>query len=278
MRTRILCLSIFALIGQLISGCGYYHQDIIFRIKSDADRAFIKEKMDEAEKNYRVHFNDQIEFAVFTNKGELLIDPNSELARQLAGAASGGGGGGGQGVARPKFLVMPNGNAYLPMLGATKVEGFTMRELDSSLGVAYSQFYQDVFVVSKVANRRAFLLSPLSTGAGVGGLGGKIVTLENDNTSLIEVLTGAGGIAGFAKMDRIRLIRGDLSNPQVYVISLRYMHDLPRYNLTIRPNDIIYIEPGRRPVFNVLTDVTNILGFVTSTSFLVLTLIALNNR
>lgn len=48
---------------------------------------------------------------------------------------------------------------------------------------------------------------------------GHVVPLDNEGMSLIEVLGLAGGITG-SKAYRVKLIRGDLRNPQVFLINL----------------------------------------------------------
>ena len=85
-----------------------------------------------------------------------------------------------------------------------------------------------------------------------------MVPLENENTSLIEVLALAGGVGG-SKAFRIKLIRGDLRNPQVFLIDLSTIEGLKKTNLQIVSNDIIYVEPALT-----LTDVNTQIGPIIS--------------
>ena len=104
-----------------------------------------------------------------------------------------------------------------------------------------------------------------------------MIPLPNDNMSLIEVLALAGGLDGGSgsggtsngfyrfggKADNIRIIRGDLKNPRVQQVDLTTLDGMRRANLQMEPNDIIYVDPVRRPVLETLTDAGPVIGFVT---------------
>ncbi|NJL11979.1 MAG: hypothetical protein HC913_02535 [Microscillaceae bacterium] len=67
------------------------------------------------------------------------------------------------------------------------------------------------------------------------------------------------------RASNIRLIRGDLSDPSVYLINLKTFEGLSQQNLTIEPNDIVYVEPIRKSFLEALRDITPILSFLTTT-------------
>jgi polysaccharide export outer membrane protein len=83
--------------------------------------------------------------------------------------------------------------------------------------------------------------------------------------NLLEVLALAGGVDGGGggagavyryggKTSNIRIIRGDLKNPQIEQIDLSTIAGMRRANLQMEPNDIIYIEPVRRRLLDGLAD------------------------
>jgi polysaccharide export outer membrane protein len=120
-------------------------------------------------------------------------------------------------------------------------------------------------------------------GMGAGGGGGaggmmlmqnraRVVNLEYENMNIFEVLAMAGGIGMYAHAEKIRIIRGNLRDPQVILINLRTVASAKKSDLRIFPNDIIYVEPGRRIVFEALGDVSGIISLVLSfTTLLLLT-------
>jgi hypothetical protein len=155
----------------------------------------------------------------------------------------------------------------LPMVEYVKISGYTLLEADSVLQIAYSQYYEQPFVVTRVTNSRIIVLGA------VGGGGGRVIPLTNDNMNLIEILAIAGGIDGGAigtggnrvgRTTNIRLIRGDLKNPQIQVIDLSTFEGMRRANLQVEPNDIVYVEPIRRPFYEALADAGPVFGLVSS--------------
>jgi polysaccharide export outer membrane protein len=211
-----------------------------------------------AEKNYKIRPNDYLVIAVYTNGGERIIDPNFELQTTTTG------GGKPAETERPRFLVQETGIVQLPMIGNVMLGGLTVIQADSVLSMRYNQFYEGSFVMTKVINKRVFVF---------GALGGKVIPLENESMNLIEVLALYGGVTKDGKADNIRLIRGDLNNPQVQIIDLSTIEGMKKANLNVEVNDIIYIEEQKRIVSETLRDIIpifSIIGNLLTVTFLVL--------
>jgi polysaccharide export outer membrane protein len=208
----------------------------MFRYKKDA--SYTQAKI-EVEKEYKVQKNDYLSIEVYTNKGERLIDPNFDIQRSEFEKR-------GEYIS-PKYLVRQDGTVNLPMIEEAYVEGLTIPQIDSSLAVAYSQFYEEVFVISKILSRRVFVLGPND---------GKVITLENENMNLIEVLALYGGISELGKSKNIRLIRGDLSNPQIQIIDLSTIEGMKNASLDLKSLDIIYIESRKKSFSETVREIT----------------------
>jgi polysaccharide export outer membrane protein len=80
----------------------------------------------------------------------------------------------------------------------------------------------------------------------------------------LEALALAGGIAERGKAKKVKLIRGNLDNPKVYLIDLSTIDGIHHGNIIMQANDIIYVEPIGVTLRQVLSEVSPILGFVTS--------------
>jgi polysaccharide export outer membrane protein len=125
------------------------------------------------------------------------------------------------------------------------------------------KYYLDVFVVSKISNRRVFILGLGQGGSVGGGSGGGSARstnfdIEHENTTLFEVLSKAGGVGQFSFADRIKVIRGNPSNPTIFTINLTRWNSFQESNMVIQPNDVIYIEPARRKGFELVRDVAQV--------------------
>jgi polysaccharide export outer membrane protein len=263
---------IIILFVSVLQSCSFYKQDIMFRTDSSTNAAAVEMAVAEAEKNYRIRVNDLIELNVYTNDGERLVDPNFEFTQQIGANASVMR----QQVQNPAYLVQHDGFAKLPMVGMVKLQGLTRLQADSALQILYNQYYEDAFVTSKVTNRRVFVLGATGGTGAAGGAGGKVIPLENENMSVIEVLALSGGISSFSKAGNIRMIRGDLHNPQVQVINLSTMEGLRKAELAVLPNDIIYVEPGRRPLLDAVRDYSTFLNLVSSLTTLTILILTIS--
>lgn len=279
----------------LLASCAttkYTRQRTLFRLSKDAagvvDTAKLRRAVNRTARNYLVHTNDYLSMQVFANKGERLVDPNNDfrIGNQGAGAPAAtitrtAGGTVGGTATNSSYLVQADGTVKLPLVDRVKVVGLTLIQVDSVLQLRYNTYYKETFVKTAVANNRVIIL---------GAPGGLVVPLANDNMNLLEVLALAGGTDGGAggglnryggRTDNIRIIRGDLKNPQVQFIDLSTLEGMRRGNLQVEPNDIIYIQPVRRPFLEGLTDAGPVIGLVTTSLSIVsfvITLVSIVRR
>jgi protein involved in polysaccharide export with SLBB domain len=305
LRLWLLCVPFAVLISSCASS-RYYRQSIMFQTPTGqgVDTMKLRAAVNRTARNYLIQPNDFLQVQVYTNKGERILDPNGELkfgapgtttssnsssARQSQSSQGGLGGIGGGATSTPapqanEFLVQSNGRVKLPMVDMVTVAGLSLLQADSLLQIRYSQYYKDVFVSTHVTNNRVFVL---------GSPGGRVISLINDNMNLLEVLASAGGLSGGGinggggggggggitggRSYNIRLIRGDLKNPQVQVIDLSTIEGMRRASLQVEPNDVIYIEPINRPFFQALTDASAVFGLVGGVASLVTTIYLLKN-
>ncbi|WP_258105252.1 polysaccharide biosynthesis/export family protein [Marinoscillum sp. MHG1-6] len=236
--------------------CRVYQQDIMFRLNEEFGESELANAVEQAESNYRLRAGDKLQLEVYTNEGERLIDPNYELSLGNNNQAM-------QMRNRVWYLVQDDGNVKLPMVGKIKVLGMTVDEAEEVLQKAYDEAYVDTFVKLTVINRRVVVM---------GAAGGMVVPLENENTSLIEVLALYGGVNMQAKAGNIRLIRGNLKAPEVYEIDLATIAGMQQSIMDIEAGDIIYLEPWRRPWKESIKDIAPVLSLVSSTITIILVL------
>ena len=261
------CLAFIILI--FFTSCDVYRRDILFKASREMEKEFAKNSMDiKVPSNYLTKKNDLLEFVIFTNKGESVIDPTSEFMKQVNAL--------GAGATRlnARYLIQSDGCADLPILGHVKLDSLTIHQTDSLLAEKYGKYYQDVFVMSKVSNRKIYLLGigsggtlgtvggGMGGGMGMGGGGGSSKTtvfeLENENVTLIEVLAKVGGVGRYSHANRIKVIRGDLRNPTIFTVDITKYDSFQKSNLIMQPNDIIYIEPLRRGILEFFGDFSSL--------------------
>lgn len=200
---------------------------------------------------YKLAPNDIISLSVYTNDGYKLIDLTTSTTSPT------GLGGGGVSSIGTKYTIDIDGFVKLPIIGRVKVKDLTIRDAEKMLEQQFATYYTKPFITLTVTNRRVLVFP------GIGGAG-KVVTLENENTTLIEALALAGGIAETGKAYKIKLIRGDSKHPQVQLIDLSTVEGMTQTNMLMQANDIIYVEPVPRVSQGILAQITPIVGILTS--------------
>jgi polysaccharide export outer membrane protein len=284
----------------VLSSCGgAYQKSILFKTDGDSDNAKFVAAMADAEKSYVICKFHALGINIFTNKGEMLLDPNGELrftpeqqarVQQNMSSAMGamgmmgqigmqGGiqGGGAQGgvnqFAFPRYVVSEKGTIFMPIVGELKIEGLTLPQADSLITKTFAEYYKEVYAISRMLNRRVVIL---------GALGNRILPLDHENMNIIEVISMAGNLGITARADNIRLIRNVNSKPQIQVLNLTTWEGLKAGNLRVEPDDIIYIEPRRRvyrqETLQDVASVFNTVGGLISTLATLLTLGVLLSR
>ena len=258
-----------------ISSCGVYRQNILFTTKGDLISNKLLFARMSVETNYILQKNDRISFKVYSNNGQELKAiagveqantnvSNSGGGQGAAGAQGGGGSVGGMG--QVGFLIEINGEVELPMIGKQMLDGLKLSQADSLLSNKFTKFYPESYVRTQCISRRVIVLK--------GGTG-MVVPLVNENVSVIEVLAQTGGFPNDHRARNVRLIRGDLQKPNVFLIDLSTIEGMQRVNLTVQPNDIIYVEPVRKTFVESLNDFSPIIASISSVISLVAIIITL---
>jgi polysaccharide export outer membrane protein len=244
MRINYLALLLGVLITVLFSSCGLINSSFMLKTPKDYNYA----KIDSSDfSEYKIAANDQISFQLFANDAFKLIDMS---------AATGGAGMQGQGGGLI-YGVEFSGEVKLPVIGKVKLEGLTVRQAEQKLEQLFSTYYNKPFVIIKVINKRVFLFPGAAASA-------KVITLSNENTSLVEAIAIAGGISNTGKAYRIKLIRGDLKNPKVFLIDLSTLEGAKQGNMLVQANDIIYVDQVPNYAQGVLGQISPYIGLLSS--------------
>ncbi len=227
----------------LVTGCNY-RSNVMMKVPKDYE---FDTPPQEREADYVITPSDIIEFQLYTNDGSMLVDmtairdQQTRLNNQLS----------------PQYLVEFSGVARFPILGDVNVKGKTVRKLETLLEEKYSAYYIKPFVKVRVVNKRVTVFP--------GGSGqARVVPLTNNNMRIIEALGSVGGLTNLAKAKRVKLIRGELKNPQVYLFDFSTIEGLKQSDFLLQANDIIYIEPRSDYFQQLVRDVAPVIGLMTS--------------
>ena len=199
--------------------------------------------------DYRISPNDIVEFSLYSNDGFKLVDitslnnTNSTNAFRIQNSI--------------EYLVESNGDIKLPVLGKVKISGYTIRDAQTFLEDKYAAYYIRPYVILKVVNKRVIIF-PGSAGDA------RVIPLMNNNTTLIEAIALAGGLADDGKAKMIKLIRENKGTNDVYLIDLSVIEGIQQAHMVLQANDIIYVEPRRKYAIRFLQEAAPIISILTS--------------
>jgi len=257
LRDRVLQFVILFAVIFALGSCKTYKQDVLFRYDEDFTRDDVALAVQSAKSNYKVQTDDLLSIDVFTNDGERIVDPNFELSQNTPNQAA-------NNQQDFMYLVQKNGKVKLPLVGLVNLEGLTIQEAEDKLERQYDSHYKGSFVKLAFENKRVVVL---------GANGGEVIPLTNENMSILEVIALAGGVPENGRAQNIKLLRGVNSTDNqidVYHVDLSRISTMKTGLLKVQENDIIYIEPRKRPVNQALADAAPILGIISSLVTLVL--------
>jgi polysaccharide export outer membrane protein len=251
-------LGIFIVAALLVSmpSCRLLYPSLMFQQKQYQYFELAQKQIDQ----YVIQPGDQMTLHIYARDGFRLVDVVGSA--NLANGVGAGSGGSALSYTNVDYLVDNEGFVRLPVVGELFVKGYTEKELNRILADKFSGLFVDPFVIAKVDNRRALVFK--------GSTGG-VISLNDGPTNLLEVIAKSGGLDDNAKAYKIKVIRGDLKNPQVILIDLSTMEGVRKADLIVQSNDIIYIETKRASVAaQILNEIAPYLSFVTTIATVIL--------
>jgi polysaccharide export outer membrane protein len=204
---------------------------------------------------YQLSPNDAVRFRLFANDGFQLIEFST------SSGSSSGNSNLFSAVGNLNYLIDNTGFAKMPILGRVQLAGMTVKEAEEFLQTKYSTYYNDPFVMLNIANRRVVVF-PGNAGTAV------VITLTGNNTTLLEALALAGGIADRGKASSIRLVRLIDNERHVFNVDLSIIANLDKIDIIVEANDVIYVEPTPDVAREILKDVAPIVSLISSAFFI----------
>ena len=198
------------------------HVDVITKID---EKAHAEEKIFQ----WKISNGDRVEINAFNQSS---TSTNGQLTQLL--------GSGGQKYFTNRYgdegmLIKADGIVRLPLIGAVKISGLTEDEAAKVLIEKYKKYLKHPFVTVKILNQKLFVLGEVRQPG--------VVLVTNGTMSLFEALAHSGDLTDYANRTNIRILRGDMRDPEVREVNLNNFRAVQFASLTLRPNDIVYVEP-----------------------------------
>ena len=140
------------------------------------------------------------------------------------------------------ILVTQKGTVRLPMLGSIEIIGLTEDEASAKLIDLYKTYIRNPYVKVEIKNQRVIVIGEVKKPG--------VVSVTNGTMTVLEAIAQSGDLTDLASRDNVKIIRGDLRNPNIRSIDLANVIALNESSLFLRPNDIIYVQPRNLKGYN----------------------------
>lgn len=235
-------LILFAVLISL-SSCKVFRSNIMLRTPKDYSYDKLVDSLSRSD--YRLASNDALSFQVFTNDGFKKVDIATAANNQYI-------------FPTIDARIESDGTSRLPLVGSIKLSGLTIIEAEKMLEEKYSVYYVKPYINLKITNKRVIVF-PGEAGAA------KVLSIANNNTTIMEALALAGGISNDGKAYKVKLIRNTPGQePKVYLMDLSKIDGLAMGNTQVQAYDLIYVEPRYRPIRTISTEVAPLLTMLTT--------------
>ncbi len=242
------CILFFSFI-LILSSCKIFKSNLMLKTSKEFTYDKLVDSLGKVD--YKIASNDAIQYKIFTNGGFKLI----ELATTASGAFRND----------LDVIVESDGTIKMPLIGKVQIEGKTIKEAEKILEEKYAEFYVSPFVTLKVINKRVVVF-PGNTGQA------RVITILNNNTTVMEVIANAGGIPEEGKAYKVKLIRNNSNSeqkPLVYLMDLSKIDGIAMANSKVQANDIIYVEPRYRPLRTIALEFAPVITLLTTTFYFI---------
>jgi polysaccharide export outer membrane protein len=148
------------------------------------------------------------------------------------------------------YLVDENGNINFFKLDTLHVEGMTRKELKETLQKDLTPYLAQTVVAVGFLNRHVTMIGALS----------QVLPMPNDNMTILDAISSAGGIGDNARKDDIVVIREKDNSKEFKKLDLTDESIFHSPYFYLQPNDIIYIKPVKKKTDNT----ARIISYVTA--------------
>ncbi len=147
------------------------------------------------------------------------------------------------------LLVTQKGTVRLPLIGSIYIAGYTQDKASEMLIKEYKKYIRNPYVLVEIKNQRVIVMGEVNSPG--------IVSVTNGTMNVIEAIARSGDLTDFASRSNIKVVRGNLRNPEIRNIDLTNMTALSLSSLYLKPNDILYVQPRDLKGYNKAFDEIN---------------------
>ncbi|MBO7125451.1 MAG: polysaccharide biosynthesis/export family protein [Bacteroidales bacterium] len=190
---------------------------------------------------------DQLEVIMSTNNGYLLLETDVNESNRLYNNRQG---------EKITYMIRQDSIVKIPTVGEIKLGGMTKDSAETILEQELAKYYQAPFVKITVTNRNVILFFD-------EGTEGYKISIPEGGITLMEAIADAGGLTESSKSYKIKLIRGNNKNPEVYNFNIRSLEEFKKANFMLETNDIVYVDSRPKYATKFVKEISPYLTLIT---------------
>lgn len=261
----------FLLIIANLSSC--ISNSRLIYLQPSNEKESLSKFFDYKKQEYKLQQNDILDVQIrSTNEDANKLFMVNNLSNQ--GGAQAGASRGGDVYYMTGYNINNNGAIELPYIGNINVEGKTLKEAKIKIEEHLKKYLKTYYLSVKLGGIRFSAIGEFNRP-------GKNVILQNQAT-IFEAIALCGDLTPLAKRDEIKLIRQYPKGSKIHSINLLEESIINSPYYFIHPNDVIYAVPLPQKSSGLgvtgSNTFTTLIGALTGSLALILTIITLNNR
>lgn len=154
----------------------------------------------------------------------------------------------------PNYLVDPDGNIDVPMIGTVQARGLTVTELRDEIKSRLSTYLRDPIVNVRFGHLKFSILGEVKNPGSF--------SVPEERVTALEALGLAGDITNYGNRTNILVIRETAGQREFGYLNLQDRGVFQSPYFYLRPNDVLYVEPTKAKVGSVSDQVNKVLPWV----------------
>ena len=137
------------------------------------------------------------------------------------------------------YLVNPDGNIQLPIIGTVTAAGLTKKQLKDNITniILTKKLLIDPIVDIRYLNFEVTIIGEVAKPT--------VITVPNEKISLVKALGLAGDLTIYGRRDNVLIIREEAGQRVTKHVDLNAADFLSSPFYYLQPNDVVYVEPNK---------------------------------
>lgn len=164
------------------------------------------------------------------------------------------------------YLVDPEGNIDMPMLGRLHVAGLTVDEAKETIAKKLKPYLTDPVIMIRFMNFRFTVLGEVGSP--------RTISVPGERMTILEALGQAGDLTPYSNRERILVIREQNGRREFGYVNIHSPEVFQSPYFYLQQNDIIYVEPTKEVVAIVRDPISETLPIISGILSIAAVLIA----